>query len=432
MRRVRGSMVKGERAGWRGVTLVEVLLATVVVGVMMAGAIATVSASQRAAKSGSDTLFAQQLAQDLLEEIMRQAYSDSTDTAAVNGPTASESATGNRSLFNDVNDYKSWSETPPVQKDGSAIAGSGGLTRSVVVDFLMPGSLGSVSVTDQGIARIAVKVKRGGATLATAVGVRTSGLPTTQACKLPSGSCADLVQSRCAALGGVAQGAGTTCWTLADAGRRVGLIANWSFDEKSGNMAADSSTFKYDGKLVGSATFVSGQFGNCVSLNGTTDYVDSTKGAPVALTGAVTLSAWVYLTQLPGANQYMNILSKGTTTTNWNFSLDVNGRQLCFDYTDALGTQWLFRTGNVLSTRNRWYHVAATCDWTLKQVNLYVDGTLLSTQVPLLGPSTNTTNITIGRDAFNNYLKGRIDDARIYDRVLTAAEIQTLYNGNEP
>lgn len=415
----------------RAITLVEVILATLVVGVMMAGALATVSASQRAAKAQGDGMLAQQLAQDLLDEVMRQAYADASDGAAVNGPTASELAPGNRSLFNDVNDYKAWTESPPRLRDGTVITGGGSWTRSVSVEFLAPGALTTVSTTDQGVARITVAVKLRGGTLATAMGVRTSGLPATQACKLTGGTCADLTPARCAALGGSAQGVGTACWTLADPSMRLGLVANWKFDESGGSVAADSSTNNFDGKVNGLATFVGGQFGNSIGLNGLTQYVNSTKAGVISLNSAVTLSAWIYLAQIPGTNSYANIINKGTTITNWNFALDLNGRQLCFDYTDALGNQWLYRAGNIAS-KNTWYHVAATCDWTLKQVKLYVNGTLISTQLLTLGPSTNPDDVTIGKDPFNNYLKGRIDDARIYDRVLSDTEIMTLFNGGEP
>ena len=64
---------------------------------------------------------------------------------------------GNRSAFDDVDDYHGWSEAPPTAKDGALLAGDEGWERSVSVGYVNPDDLNSTSLTDTGVKRITVK-----------------------------------------------------------------------------------------------------------------------------------------------------------------------------------------------------------------------------------------------------------------------------------
>lgn len=428
MKRSNGRHFERGRRGRRGVTLVEVILATLVVGVMMAGALATVSASQRTSKAMGDTMLAQQLANELLAEITRQAYSDATDTAVSNGATATELAPGNRSLFNDVNDYKAWTESPPKNKSGAAIAGASAWTRSVSVEFLTPTALTTPSATDQGIARITVFVKERSGTLATAVGVRSSGLPVTQACRLANSSCADLVPARCAELGGTAQGTGTTCWTLPDRVPAT-LVAQWKMDELLGLVALDSVGL-HVATLANGASFVSrgGWHGNVLNLDGTNDQASVLHASDLSLTRKFTLCAWIHSLNYV-ANTYQYVLNKGTTVNgNQNYYLATYGPRVIVGYFD--GTYHDVADTSTTLTKKVWYHVAATVDADAGKVQIFINGqpTFSGTMTGTI-PS-NTESLYIGRSEWaDDHWKGMLDDVRIYDGIVSDSDIVKIFNG---
>ena len=92
------------------------------------------------------------------------------------------------------------------------------------------------------------------------------------------------------------------------------------------------------------------------------------------------------------------------------------------------GSQNSFATGYVPD--NNWHHVAVTYGQTTSDtIAIYIDGALSSSVAVTNGWSWPTTQeIEIGRshDAYWKMLNGQMDDFRIYNRVLTDAEIATI------
>ena len=73
-----------------------------------------------------------------------------------------------------------------------------------------------------------------------------------------------------------------------------------------------------------------------------------------------------------------------------------------------------------------WYHVVDLYDGNTQK--LYLNGVLKASRTPT-GKNTVRTNFFIGHLQFNkNNWEGYIDDLRIYNRALTVAEAQFLYN----
>jgi hypothetical protein len=78
-----------------------------------------------------------------------------------------------------------------------------------------------------------------------------------------------------------------------------------------------------------------------------------------------------------------------------------------------------------------WYHVTMTRDHT--SLNLYVDG-VLAQSVPLTGKLARLgelPRVQIGR-LLSQYFAGRVDDVRVYRRVLSGDEVAVLSAGQEP
>lgn len=161
-----------------GMALIEAVVATVIIGVMLAAAMRTVAAARAGQIWNSDRLRAHALAMDLLSEILDQAYADPNSPGGIStlGPDGAEIVVG-RSAYNDVDDYNGLVESPPKQKDGSTIPGLTGWKRQVDVAWVTATDVTQTSLTETNIKRIVVTVTRNGKTLATVTSLRTAAAP---------------------------------------------------------------------------------------------------------------------------------------------------------------------------------------------------------------------------------------------------------------
>jgi MSHA pilin protein MshD len=132
----------------RGTTLVELLIAIVVIGVGLAGVLAAFGAVTR---HSADPLVTQQMlaiAEEMMEEIQLKPYASTPNTAASGCA---------RNTFNDLSDYNGYSTVVAKEIctiDGTAIPSLAGYSVLVVVDA---STIGAVTEAK----RISVTVRRG-------------------------------------------------------------------------------------------------------------------------------------------------------------------------------------------------------------------------------------------------------------------------------
>jgi hypothetical protein len=163
-----------------------------------------------------------------------------------------------------------------------------------------------------------------------------------------------------------------------------------------------------------------------------------TANSPVAqAVYGVTMCGWVNPTAFNGTVDTVTAFSRDSAT-NSRIGLAylntgaVRGVGRCGDG-DSLrllsGTAGLVQTGI-------WQHIAASLDYTNKLIRVYYNGTLDATSAPVVwadAPSANTASATgsIGgghrTDGIYETVKAYIDDVRIYSRVLSDAELATIY-----
>jgi hypothetical protein len=99
----------------RGLSLIEVVASTLIVGLMAVAALNSLGAATRSSNSIGNRAVALGLADDLMTEILQLPYSDPNQTP-VHGPESGEAAVF-KYLFDDVDDYNNWSEQPPRTKN---------------------------------------------------------------------------------------------------------------------------------------------------------------------------------------------------------------------------------------------------------------------------------------------------------------------------
>ncbi len=208
----------------------------------------------------------------------------------------------------------------------------------------------------------------------------------------------------------------------------AGLVGAWAFNEGAGTTAADSSGTGNQGTLVGGATWsAQGRYGGALSFNGSTGLVRVADSASLNLTTAMTLSAWIR----PTANQsgWRTILQKQTDAYFLNASNDTGALRPSGGGT--FGDSTSFVTGTTASPLNTWTHVAMTYDGTTQR--LYVNGTQVATRA-----TTGTIQVTSnplwigGNQPYGEYFTGLIDEVRVYNRALTATDIQSDMNAPAP
>jgi Tfp pilus assembly protein PilV len=160
---------------WRnatGLTLVEAMLSVVLAATLVVMALGTFGSVARGRRVAYYRYTASMLASQLMTEVLANLYQDAAPTR-VFGPETGE-VTGTRSAFEDVDDYNSWTESPPQLKDGTVMPNLTGWRRTVVVDYVYPDTLAPTGGTDLGLKRVTVTVydPRGVQTIL--VGLRSS------------------------------------------------------------------------------------------------------------------------------------------------------------------------------------------------------------------------------------------------------------------
>ncbi len=203
-------------------------------------------------------------------------------------------------------------------------------------------------------------------------------------------------------------------------------VAYWPLDETSGTIAHDSSGNGYNGTLVNmnpATDWVTGKIGGALDFDGADDYIDI--GTSLSLITNFTISVWVKPTSV-GINQQVISKGKNGPKTQWELKTASNNGDVVFQRRDAgyVGVQ----SQQQLSA-GTWVHLASSYDGS--EWRIYWNGVLDSTATGP-GPAETTSRLFIGalddKGNAKQFWHGLIDDVRIYDRVLTPAEIQVLYN----
>ena len=165
-------MIRLVRPRRRGFSIVEAVIATIVVAIMLVAALSTVGASRFVQHQAYQAERGRMLAQQLLAEIVQRPYQDPNEPLAF-GCEATESA-ATRTDFDDVDDYDGWSASPPEKRDGTPLTNAAGWTRTVTVQWIDPLNPGQVEAAESNAKRIEVVASYDGIPQATLYAIRTA------------------------------------------------------------------------------------------------------------------------------------------------------------------------------------------------------------------------------------------------------------------
>ncbi|NNL66097.1 MAG: LamG domain-containing protein [Myxococcales bacterium] len=201
-------------------------------------------------------------------------------------------------------------------------------------------------------------------------------------------------------------------------------LIHFDFEEGAGTTAVDSSGNGHDATLTNmdpSTDWVAGRCGSALDFDGTNDHAPSAGTFTPPSAGTVTL--WMKVPGTPGSVGRIFGVSDGFEIRHMPTGI------LHFDL-NITNVNDTFVTSVPVTAADRWYHVAAVFNAANDTFSVYLDGVLDNS-----GTLTLTTEpagtLTLGRRAGYNteYFRGTLDDFRVYDTELSAAEIAALASG---
>ena len=204
-------------------------------------------------------------------------------------------------------------------------------------------------------------------------------------------------------------------------------VAAYAFDDGTGTSAADASGHSLTGTLVNGPTWATGKYGSALSFDGVDDHVDLGNPSALQITGSMTISGWINSAAFP-VDDAAVVSKRSGTGYQLDTTVDQGPRSIGFKLTNSSGGDML-RYGATALQLNSWYHIAGVYNAATTTMNVYLNG--VPDNGALVGTVTSSqqnsaSNVNIGQRGNGGFgFNGLIDDVRIYDRALTAAEIQT-------
>jgi len=208
-------------------------------------------------------------------------------------------------------------------------------------------------------------------------------------------------------------------WTLPD-NLSAGLAAWYPFDGNVNDASGNQNNGTAYNLLPGPNP--AGQANSALYFNGTNSWVE-VPNSPSLMSpiSGLTISGWIksevnnafFLCKINGPSMNAYQYRTGIDINNDTYYLGFNGQ----DYNSG---------SSIPIPLNEWFHYAVTYNG--DSIKFYING-VLSSKVKQTGTIIpNDQRLEIGRDAYGpiEWLKGWMDELRIYNRALSAAEIQNL------
>ncbi len=211
------------------------------------------------------------------------------------------------------------------------------------------------------------------------------------------------------------------------------ILANWNFNESSGNALDSAGKLNLNGTVYGAAR-VAGKSGNALQFNGINNYVYLgtcnfyTRVCPKNVEGLkiapISVSTWFKTT----SNNQMFIYR----WRSYGLMLELNQGKVYAKTFD--NTARLYSAGSTNSYNDgQWHNAVLTYSGIWNQpggrLKLYIDGNLVS-DVPANNLYFGSGGAAIGRDGdySGSYFEGTIDEVKVYSGVLSQTDIQAQYN----
>ncbi len=213
------------------------------------------------------------------------------------------------------------------------------------------------------------------------------------------------------------------------------LVLMYNFDNISAlgendTYSVDVSRYGNNGtwgnSTTGNISYVTGKYNNGIEFDGIDDYVDTGVDLSWSNVSNFSMAVWIKPNTVTGGHSIL-----GKPPTLYEYTLYQTDQQVEFIYWTSTGTNAikLDSSTNVLSV-GQWTHAVVTYNGSL--ATLYLNGVEDINAISTGEFHDRANNMQIGT-AYNggaNYFNGTIDEVRIWNRSLSANEINNLYYSN--
>ncbi len=215
-----------------------------------------------------------------------------------------------------------------------------------------------------------------------------------------------------------------------------GLVLHLSFDENTiqGETVMDQSGNNNHGTINGGAMTVAGKHGEALEFDGVDDFVEVPLAASITFStnNSLTVQVWVKTDDQPPAND--GIVGNYRPSTNALWMLSINGDNaeqrgtMRFAVRDSARVSAGVTSGDFLND-DVWHVIAGVRDQDAKKLRFYVDNELIGEVNDTSQDINSGQSIWIG-EHLNRFYKGLIDEVKVWNRPLTAAELD--HSGQVP
>ena len=247
----------------------------------------------------------------------------------------------------------------------------------------------------------------------------------------------------------ILSGSGFVATAAAPIDIRQGLVAYWPLESTDGATSPDASAFANHLNLhnMDASNFVPGKYGNAARFNGTDEMlqmiytVGAGNGLPIHGARHYTVMLWVNgLGYTQGDRRVFSEGSMTSTAPLFSIGTDNAAAATRTNVVDMFlrndGSTALLNHRKSVATAfdGTWHHIA----WVEEdgQARLYVDGQLDTTVFNYVRSGVFTFNtISLGalqRGTPTSFFNGMLDDAAIWERPLSQAEIQQVMTNSLP
>jgi glycerophosphoryl diester phosphodiesterase len=200
-------------------------------------------------------------------------------------------------------------------------------------------------------------------------------------------------------------------------------VASWDFNEGEGDIFSDQTGNSNAGALHNGLSWSKGQTANGLFLDGIDDYAVIPASASLDINGsAVTVSLWTRLALLPGdlPGAYGPIYD--SDDDNYVLYEDRSSKELRFKVTTSNGAE---RPGipEIDLRPDEWLHIVGVYNGST--IKIYLNGKMKD--VHLLTGTVKPGQVAKLGTSAGSYFKGSIDNIQVFNRALSQAEINFLY-----
>jgi hypothetical protein len=215
----------------------------------------------------------------------------------------------------------------------------------------------------------------------------------------------------------------------------TGLVGYWKFDDASGTTATDSSGYNNTGILTNGPTWKTQtdcKRGGCLYF-GDLDHVYVASSTSLRITGAHSLSVWFSIGNTSDSKFLIGRNAGSPGVSPYGIWVYEGNDNIYYEFRDVANTRsFLPSSIQSINQINNWYHVVATWDGTTNTNSrkIYVNGILDAQSQPSYSTLSDIYDIYIGGNTGNDSA-GYVDEARIYNRALSASEVKALYEATK-